>query len=484
MLRLVGEEEKMPRSDIGVYGLGVMGESIALNLARNGYKVSVFNRTPERTRKFISERGAARGIEGYYDLSEFIQSINKPRKVIIFVKAGAPVDEVISLLKSLLDKGDVIIDCGNSHFKDSDRRYIDLTMRGIHFLGVGVSGGEEGALKGPSIMVGGSIDGYLLVGEILEKISAKFDGTPCVAYFGTGGAGHFVKTVHNGIEYSIMQAIAEAYHFLSTVYGLRSEIIGDLFAEFNKGELSSFLIAAAANVLKFRDEETGSPLVDLILDEAEQKGTGLWTSQAAIELGVPAPSIEEAVTSRLISTRRRLYSSLGILKDSPYAAMSEAQMDIEIVRDTLKLCFIASYIQGLDILHEGSTALKYGLNVADAAKVWRAGCIIRSRIIQEIYTILKDKESFVNPISKILNYYSDDINSRLPSMIKYLQLAFNYKVPVPVTASIINYLYSVTSRRLPANLIQALRDYFGAHMFKRIDKEGIFHSTWGRIISD
>lgn len=474
----------MLRSDIGIYGLGVMGESIALNLARNGYKVSVYNRTPDKTKKFINERGAARGIEGYYTLADFIQSITKPRKIIIFVKAGKPVDEVIGLLEPLLENGDIIIDCGNSHFKDSDRRYYELTNKGVYFLGTGVSGGEEGALKGPSMMVGGSIDGYLHVREILEKISAKFDGTPCVAYFGVGGAGHFVKTVHNGIEYSIMQSIAEAYHFLSTLYRLKSEVIGELFAEFNRGELSSFLMEAAANVLKFRDEETGRPLVDLILDEAEQKGTGLWTSQTAIELGIPAPSIEEAVISRLISMRRKFYSIVGVLNSQSSSMMSEAQLDIDVVRDTLKLCFITSYIQGLDILYEGSRAFNYSIDVADAAKVWRAGCIIRSRIIQEIYSILKDKDPSINPVSEILRHYSENINSELLSMIKYLHLALNYKIPVPVTSSIINYLYSITSRRLPANLIQALRDYFGAHMFKRIDKDGLFHSTWGRSISD
>lgn len=474
----------MSKSDVGIYGLGVMGESIALNLARNGYKVSVYNRTPEKTKKFINERGAARGINGYYDISEFIQSIARPRKIIVFVKAGAPVDEVISLLTPLLEHGDIVIDCGNSHFRDTDRRYSELTGQGFHFLGIGVSGGEEGALKGPSMMAGGSIDGYLQIREILEKISAKFNGTPCVAYFGVGGAGHFVKTIHNGIEYSIMQSIAEAYQFLTTVYGLGTEEIGELFAEFNKEELSSFLMEAAANVLRFKDDETGRPLVEMILDEAEQKGTGLWTSQIAIELGVPAPSIEEAVISRLLSMRRKIYSASKITSEGIFNADIRKQLDIKIVKDTLNLCFITSYIQGLDILYEGSRVLKYNLNVADAAKVWRAGCIIRSRIIQEIYSILKDKGPTVSPVSEILKHYSEHINSQLPSMVKYLQLALNYKVPVPVTSSVINYLYSLTSKRLPANLIQALRDYFGAHMFKRIDKEGLFHSTWGRTISD
>jgi len=474
----------MPRSDVGVYGLGVMGESIALNMARNGYKVSVYNRTPEKTRRFISERGAARGIEGYFDLSEFVKSLDRPRRIIIFVKAGSPVDEVIGLLAPHIERGDILIDCGNSHFKDSDRRYKTLTGQGINFLGIGVSGGEEGALKGPSMMVGGSVEGYSRMREMLDKISAKFDGNPCVAYFGQGGAGHFVKTIHNGIEYSIMQSIAEAYQFLSTVNGLSSEAIGEVFAEFNQGELSSFLMEAASRVLLFRDEETGTPLVELILDEAEQKGTGLWTSQVAMELGVPAPSIEEAVIARLITTRRRIYSSSKLLKRGDTSIPPEKQLDIESVKEVLKVCFIASYIQGLDILQEGSTTLGYGFDVAEAARVWRAGCIIRSRIIQEIYSVLRSRDPSMNPVSELLKHYAQEIKLHLPSIINYIKLSLSNMVPVPVTCSIVNYLYSITSEKLPANLIQALRDYFGAHTFKRIDKEGQFHSDWGRIISD
>jgi 6-phosphogluconate dehydrogenase len=479
-----GKKREMPRSDVGVFGLGVMGESIALNIARNGYGVSVYNRTLEKTRRFISERGAARGIQGYYDLTEFVRSIARPRKIIIFVKAGSPVDEVISLLTPQLERGDILIDCGNSHFRDSDRRYKTLSPQGIHFLGIGVSGGEEGALKGPSMMAGGSAEGYSEMREILYKISAKYEDSPCVAYFGEGGAGHFVKIIHNGIEYSIMQSIAEAYQFLSLVYGLGTEAIGEVFAEFNRGELSSFLMDAASRVLLFKDEETGTPLVELILDEAEQKGTGLWTSQAAMELGVPAPSIEEAVIARLISTRRRVYSVAGLLNGKNYPAAPEKEVNIELVRDTLKLCFVTSYIQGLDILHEGSSRMGYGFDVAEAARVWRAGCIIRSRIIHEIYSILRNRSPSANPVNEILKHYSESIKTSIYSTIKYIQLSLSNMIPVPVTCSILNYLYSITRKRLPANLIQALRDYFGAHTFRRIDKEGQFHSNWGRIISD
>lgn len=474
----------MEKNDVGVYGLGVMGESIAINLARNGFKVAVYNRTPDKTIKFINDRGAARGIDGYYELSEFVQSIARPRKIIIFVKAGAPVDEVISLLLPHMEIGDILIDCGNSHFKDSDRRYNALSTAGIHFLGIGVSGGEEGALRGPSLMAGGSAEGYSELKDMLNKISAKIDASPCVAYFGKGGAGHFVKIIHNGIEYSIMQSIAEAYHFLSTIYELDAPSIGDLFAEFNRGELSSFLMEAASRVLKFIDEESGRPLVDLILDEAEQKGTGLWTSQTAIELGIPAPSIEEAVISRLISTRRKTYAVTGLLNEKRFKTSYDKNVDIDIVRDTLYICFITSYIQGLDILNSGSSLLGYDINVVEAARVWRAGCIIRSRIIHEFYSVLRDGENSLNPISVLLIHFADELKSRLPRAVKYVYLALDNMIPVPVTASILNYILSVTSKRLPANLIQALRDYFGAHSFKRTDKEGQYHSNWGRTITE
>jgi len=467
-------------SDVGLIGLGVMGENLALNMANRGFKVSVYNRTYEKTRTFLSGRGAERGVAGYRELGEFVSSIKRPRKIFIFVKAGRPVDEVIASLRGHLEKGDIIIDCGNSHFRDSDRRHAEISSSGLGFLGLGVSGGEEGALKGPSIMAGGDRWAYDEAGVVLREIAARWNGSECLAYFGPGGAGHLVKTMHNGIEYAMMQGIAEVYHLLSSM-GMTAEEIGRLFADWARGDLSSFLVEAAARVLMYREEGDDKPLVELILDEAEQKGTGRWASQISLELGSPATCIDEAVYSRSISYLRNERARNSKHARRIQATEREISEAAGMARDTLYSIFLISYMQGLGTLFDASRQMGYGeLRVSEATRVWRAGCIIRSRLVEEIYEALEGRDE--SPGVVILERFGEEIGRRLRGWAGFVCEAALRGIPTPVSASSLNYYYSYTSERLPANLIQALRDYFGAHTFRRIDKDGVYHSTWGRII--
>lgn len=467
-------------SDVGLIGLGVMGESLALNMASRGYRVSVYNRTYEKTRAFTSGRGAGRGIHGYRELGEFVSSLSRPRKILIFVKAGSPVDEVIASLRGHLEKGDIVMDCGNSHFRDSDRRHAELSSIGLGFLGLGVSGGEEGALKGPSIMAGGERWAYEEAGPLLREIAARKDGSECLAYFGPGGAGHLVKTIHNGIEYAMMQGIAEAYSLLSSA-GKTSPEIGRLFAEWAAGDLSSFLMEAAARVLTYREEGDEKPLVELILDEAEQKGTGRWAGQVSLELGSPATCIDEAVYSRSISSLRDERAWAARRAKRLGGRRIDGAQAASMSRDMLYPTFLISYMQGLTTLHQASRQMGYDeLRVSEAARVWRAGCIIRSRLVEEIYEALSGRSE--PPGVVILERFSDEVGRRLAGWAGFVSEAALRGIPAPVSASALNYYYSYTSERLPANLIQAMRDYFGAHTFRRVDRDGSHHSSWGRVI--
>jgi 6-phosphogluconate dehydrogenase len=460
--------------DVGVFGLGVMGEAFALNLESRGLRVAVYNRTPERVDRFMHDRAGGRSIEGYRDVKGFVSSLKRPRIVVLFVKAGSPVDEAFaSLVSAGLERGDIVADCGNSHYRDSDRRMAEMAMRGIRFLGVGVSGGAEGALRGPSMMFGGDFSAYVEAENLVGRAAASFEGSRCTSYFGEGGAGHFVKIVHNGIEYAILQGLAEAYDYLKRGLGMGALEAARVFEEWGRGELRSFLVEATAAVLRHRDPESGNPLVEMIVDEAEQKGTGIWAVEATHELGAAAPTICEAVQHRILSGARSLRDRVSAARE---AALGGEELQPEIVGEALLGAVILSYVQGAALLEAGSR--RYRLRVSEAFRVWRAGCIIRSRIVEEIYQSLST--GLQDPVAQILLERGDRLEALAASLASFVSSAARIGVPTPAASSALAYLLALRSARLPANVIQAVRDYFGAHGFRLYGREGYHHSDWGR----
>ncbi|PMS38746.1 6-phosphogluconate dehydrogenase (decarboxylating) [Trinickia symbiotica] len=468
----------MGKAAIGVIGLAVMGRNLALNIESRGHAVAVYNRSRTRTDEMLAEfRG--RNLVPAYSLQEFVDSLEKPRRILLMVKAGEPTDATIAEVKPLLEPGDVLIDGGNTHFTDTVRRNEELAKSGLHFIGTGVSGGEEGALKGPSIMPGGPRDAYDLVAPILTEIAAKApDGEPCVAYMGPGGAGHFVKMVHNGIEYGDMQLIAESYAVLKQVAGLSNAELGQVYAEWNEGELDSYLIDITAKIFRKRDEESGRDLVDMILDRAAQKGTGKWTSQNALDLGVPLPLITESVFARVLSSLKtqRVAASKVLVGPQPKAFTGDRAPFIEAVRRALYLSKVISYAQGFAQLRAASEEYDWNLQFGTIAKIFRAGCIIRARFLQKITDAYGKEPGLAN---LLLDPYFRDISENYQSALReVVTAAVAAGVPVPAFASAIAYFDGYRSERLPANLIQAQRDFFGAHTFERIDREGSFHAAW------
>jgi 6-phosphogluconate dehydrogenase len=471
----------MGKQAIGVVGLAVMGRNLALNIESRGHAVSVFNRSREKTDDLVAEY-PERKLVPAYSLEDFVASLEKPRRILLMVKAGAPTDATIASLKPLLDKGDVLIDGGNTHFTDTIRRNQELAKAGLHFIGTGVSGGEEGALKGPSIMPGGPRDAYDLVAPILTEIAAKApDGEPCVAYMGPDGAGHFVKMVHNGIEYGDMQLISESYAVLQRVVGLSNEELGKVYVDWNKGELDSYLIEITARIFAKKDDETGKDLVDVILDRAAQKGTGKWTSQNALDLGVPLPLITESVFARVLSSLKdeRVAASkqlTGPDQGSKQKFDGDRAAFIEAVRRALYLSKVISYAQGFAQLRAASTEYKWQLDFGTIAKIFRAGCIIRARFLQKITEAYAHDGELAN---LLLDPYFRDIALNYQAALREVVVAaVKAGVPVPAFASAIAYFDSYRAERLPANLVQAQRDFFGAHTFERIDKPGSFHAQW------
>ncbi|MDQ7981819.1 NADP-dependent phosphogluconate dehydrogenase [Paraburkholderia sp. SARCC-3016] len=469
----------MGKQAIGVVGLAVMGRNLALNIESRGHAVSVFNRTREKTDELIAEF-PDRKLVPTFTMEEFVASLEKPRRILLMVKAGAPTDATIAALQPLLEKGDILIDGGNTHFTDTIRRNQDLAKAGLHFIGTGVSGGEEGALKGPSIMPGGQRDAYDLVAPILTEIAAKApdDGEPCVAYMGPDGAGHFVKMVHNGIEYGDMQLIAESYAVLKQVLGLSNEELGRVYTEWNKGELDSYLIEITSKIFSKKDDATGKDLVDIILDRAAQKGTGKWTSQNALDLGAPLPLITEAVFARVLSSLKdqRVAASkvLEGPKTKPFAGDREAF--IESVRRALYFSKVISYAQGFAQLRAASEEYDWDLDYGTIAKIFRAGCIIRARFLQKITDAYTKDKALAN---LLLDPYFRDIAANYQGALRdVVTAAVAAGVPVPAFSSAIAYFDGYRSERLPANLVQAQRDFFGAHTFERIDKPGSFHAEW------
>ncbi len=461
-------------------GLGVMGQNFVLNVERNGFGVAVYNRTTETTKKYVEGVAAGKNIKPAYTLEKFVDALERPRRIMLLVKAGAPVDAIIQQLIPLLDKNDLIIDGGNSYFLDTERRARELEVQGINFLGMGVSGGEEGALWGPSLMPGGSINAYREVESIISAVAAKAeeDGEPCVTYIGPGGSGHYVKMVHNGIEYGDMQLIAEAYDLLKRALGLSSQEFYDIFTEWNKAELSSFLIEITAKVFKKIDEETGKPLVDVILDKAGQKGTGKWMSENALDLGAAIPTITAAVDGRILSAQKdERIRAANILSGPVKKFKGESPQNlIDAARDALYASKICSYAQGMSLLKKASEEYKYNLNLGSIAKIWRAGCIIRAKLLSDITNAYDRNNNLPNLL--IDEEFQKALNSRQEAWRFVIQLATGSGIPMPAMSASLAYYDAYRSERLPANLIQAQRDFFGAHTFERIDKPGTFHADW------
>ena len=463
---------------IGVVGMAVMGRNLALNIESRGHTVAIYNRSREKTDEVVAEHPDKR-LAPTYTLQEFVDALQKPRRILLMVKAGEATDATIAELKPLLDQGDVLIDGGNTFFQDTIRRERELNAAGLHFIGTGVSGGEEGALHGPSIMPGGPRDAYDLVAPVLTEIAARApDGEPCVAYMGPNGAGHYVKMVHNGIEYGDMQLISESYAVLKQVLGLSNEELGKVYAEWNQGELDSYLIAITADIFGKQDPDTGKAMVDIILDRAAQKGTGKWTSQSALDLAVPLPLITESVFARLLSALKdeRVAASKVLKGPQAQPFAGDRAAFIESVRRALYLSKIVSYAQGFAQLRAASDEYKWNLPYGTIAKIFRAGCIIRARFLQKITDAYAHDAALAN---LLLDPYFRDIAAQYQQALRdVVSAAVQAGVAVPGFASAIAYYDSYRAERLPANLVQAQRDYFGAHTFERVDRPGSFHADW------
>jgi 6-phosphogluconate dehydrogenase len=468
----------MSTQQIGVIGLAVMGKNLALNIESRGYSVAVFNRSYEKTEEFLNNEAKGKNFVGSRTIEEFVHSLEKPRKILLMVKAGAATDATIESLKPYLEKDDILIDGGNTFFQDTIRRNQELVELGINFIGTGVSGGEEGALKGPSIMPGGKKEAYELVKPILEAISAKVNGDPCCTYIGPNGAGHYVKMVHNGIEYGDMQLICEAYYIMKNILGLNAEELHEVFADWNKGELDSYLIEITADIFTKKDDETGKPLVDVILDTAGQKGTGKWTSQNALDVGVPLPIITESVFARFISAMKdeRVKASkvLSGPESKPFTGNKEEL--IEAVRKALYMSKICSYAQGFAQMRAASEEYGWDLRYGDIAMIFRGGCIIRAQFLQKIKDAYDREPALANLL--LDPYFKEIVEGYQAALRQVISVAIERGIPVPAFASAIAYYDSYRTETLPANLLQAQRDYFGAHTYQRVDKEGIFHTNW------
>ena len=469
----------MKKQQFGLIGLGVMGQNFILNVERNGFGVAVYNRTAERTREFADGPAAGHNIVPTYTIEEFVGALETPRRIMLLVKAGAAVDATIDTLLPHLDKGDLVIDGGNSFYPDSERRAKALAEKGINFLGMGVSGGEEGALWGPSLMPGGAEQAYRDVEHIMTKVAAKApeDGEPCVTYIGPGGSGHLVKMVHNGIEYGDMQLIAEAYHLLSAGLGLGAKRLAEIFGRWNEGVLSSYLIEITAKVLAKKDTETGVPLVDVILDSAGQKGTGRWTTQSALDLGAAVPTITAAVDARIMSSlKEERERASDELAGPANGSVANAEGFIDDVEQALYASKICSYAQGMAMLRSASATHGYGLDLAEIAKIWRGGCIIRAGLLDDISKAFRREPGLPNLL--LDSFFREATAQRQAAWRRVVQTGVGLGIPLPAMSASLAYYDSYRSERLPANLIQAQRDFFGAHTYERVDTDGVFHTQW------
>uniref|UniRef100_UPI0040479EDA NADP-dependent phosphogluconate dehydrogenase n=2 Tax=Aquiluna sp. TaxID=2053504 RepID=UPI0040479EDA len=465
------------KANIGVVGLAVMGSNLARNLAsREGNRVAIYNRSVEKTNQLTADHPEANFIASE-SIDDFVASLSKPRTAIIMVQAGAGTDAVISQLTERFEKGDIIVDGGNALYTDTMRREKEVSEKGIHFVGAGISGGEEGALKGPSIMPGGTKEAYATLGPILETIAAVAEGEPCVTHIGSDGAGHFVKMIHNGIEYADMQLIAEAYDLLRQSGGFSPEEIAEIFTEWNRGELESYLIEITAEVLKQKDAKTGKPLVDVILDAAGSKGTGVWTVQTALDLGTPVSGIAEAVFARSLSAQAAQREGKPELPAANQVwAVEDKPAFVEAVRRALYASKIIAYAQGFDAIRAGAKEFGWQINLGEVAKIWRGGCIIRAQFLNRITDAYRKNENLLSLLFD--DYFIAAIAGTVASWREIVAMAALTGVPSPAFASSLSYYDGLRAERLPAALVQGQRDFFGAHTYNRVDAEGSYHTLW------
>jgi 6-phosphogluconate dehydrogenase len=464
--------------ELGVTGLATMGANLARNAARHGFPVAVHNRTESRTRELLERHGDEGELVGTFSTEEFVAVLARPRRILVMVKAGPAVDAVLEELAGHLDEGDLLIDGGNSFFEDTVRREQAMAERGLRFLGTGVSGGEEGALHGPSIMPGGSPEAYRLVERLFTTIAAQVDGVPCCRLVGPGGAGHYVKMVHNGIEYADMQLIAEAYDLLGQGLGMGAGELAEVFERWNAGDLDSFLIETTAKVLRKVDEATGQPLVDVILDQAEQKGTGRWTVQSALELGVPVTGITEAVFARVLSSQKEQRTAAAKVLQGPSGRLDASRADafVDDVRDALYASKVVAYAQGFEQMAAAADAYGWDVDLGGLATIWRGGCIIRARFLDRIREAYAADPSLRNLL--FAEYFRDAVGDAQDAWRRVAAAAVELGVPTPAFASSLAYYDGFRRERGPANLLQAQRDFFGAHTYRRIDRPGVFHTRW------
>jgi 6-phosphogluconate dehydrogenase len=470
----------MRKADIGVIGLAVMGENLILNMESKGFTVACFNRTVSKVDQFIEGRAKGRNIIGTHSVKDLCDSLASPRKAMLMIKAGKPVDDFIELLLPHLDEGDIIIDGGNSYFGDTIRRTRYLTEKGINFIGTGVSGGEEGALHGPSIMPGGSPAAWPPVKPIFQAIAAKVaDGTPCCDWVGSDGAGHYVKMVHNGIEYGDMQMIAEAYFLMRHLLGMTPPEMHEVFKKWNEGELNSYLIEITRDILAYMDEETGRPIVDVILDTAGQKGTGKWTSQSALDMGTPAPTVAEAVFARFMSAIKEERLAASRILEGPTSSFDgDADALIEDIRQALYASKICSYAQGFQLIKMAAAEYNWDLDFGGIALLWREGCIIRAQFLERIKEAFDEQPDLANLL--LAPYFKQAIDRSQAAWRQVVATAVLHGIPVPAFSSALAYYDGYRNQRLPANILQAQRDYFGAHTYERVDKPRgeFFHTNW------
>ena len=470
----------MTKAHFGLVGLGVMGENLVLNAERNGFSSVVYNRTYQKTEDFLLDRGVNKSIQGAKDLQEFVSKLERPRRVLMMVKAGAATDAVINQISPFLEEGDLLIDGGNAQFMDTERRVKELESKSFGYIGMGVSGGAKGALEGPSMMPGGTKTSYDAIESLLNKMAAQVEDGPCVTYIGPGGSGHFVKTVHNGIEYGIEQILAEAYDLMKRVCGMSGDEMASVMGYWNKTEeLSSYLVEITEACLRVKDPDDSSDLVEKIMDKAGQKGTGLWTVVSALELGASVPTIYASLNGRVMSSMKdqRNYAETILNGNKPsFVDFGKPSDGMPLLMDAVVLATIASYAQGMDILRLASEEYDYDLDMPSIAQIWKGGCIIRSTLLSRIQDAFKKDPSLTNLI--IDKWFTDQVNNRLSGLTQVVSAAANAGIPVPCLSSTLDYLNSFRTSRLPQNLVQAMRDCFGSHTYERVDKAGSFHTEW------
>ncbi|NDG74266.1 MAG: NADP-dependent phosphogluconate dehydrogenase [Synechococcaceae bacterium WB8_1B_136] len=471
----------MDKAHFGLIGLGVMGENLVLNAERNGFSCVVYNRTLAKTEEFLAGRGAGKQIIGSTSLEDFVSKLERPRRILMMIKAGAPIDAMIQQISPLLEEGDLLIDGGNSLYTDTERRVAELESNSFGYIGMGVSGGAKGALEGPSMMPGGTRSAYDAIEPLVRTMAAQVDDGPCVTYIGPGGAGHFVKTVHNGIEYGIEQILAEAYDLMKRGAGLNGDAMADVLGQWNATEeLSSFLVEITEICLRTKDPESGADLVELIVDAAGQKGTGLWTVQSALEMGIPVPTIYAALNARVLSSMRNQRIAAEPILHGPGGAtalqLGSPADAMAPLMDACVLACIASYAQGMALMQEASKLHSYNLDMSAIGQIWKGGCIIRARLLQRIQNAYTANADLANLL--VDPWFAEQVNRRLSGLRQVVADAALAGIPVPCLSSSLDYIDSYRTARLPQNLVQAMRDCFGAHTYERLDQPGSFHTEW------